>query len=66
MVVEISNDVELKNGKSNLHGWSQSEIWYRDKQIGWLESGNPDLYAGYTYTIKEEGNISRLKIFKNG
>ena len=48
---EISNDVTLENGKSNPFGWSQHEVHYQGKRIGWIESGCPtDFEEGYTFT----------------
>lgn len=46
---DISDDVELRNKKSNPFGWSQSEIWWQDKQIGWIESGGFDLNDGFSH-----------------
>ena len=51
---DIFNDVELKNGKANPFGWSQYEIYYKRKRIGWLESGYPmDFEKGFTFKIEE-------------
>ena len=47
---DISNDVSLENGKGNPFGWSQQEVHYQGKLIGWLESGNfMDFEKGYTF-----------------
>ena len=59
---DISDEIELKNGKSNPFGWSQHEIWLTkningaslSERIGWVESGNFDLVQGYTHKIVEE------------
>jgi len=48
---DVSDDLELKNKKANPFGWSQSEIWHGEKQIGWIESGSIDLSdKDYTFT----------------
>ena len=52
---DISDDVELVNGRALPGGWSQHEIHYADERIGWLESGYPsDFREGFTYTLTEE------------
>ncbi len=63
-MIEISDDIELRNGKSNPFGWSQHEIWYDNQRIGWIESGDIDLNDGYTYTEEKDNNRTRVKIFK--
>lgn len=58
---DISDEIELKNGKSNPFGWSQHEIWITKnvngallpERIGWVESGAFDLKPGYTYKTEE-------------
>lgn len=53
---DISDEIELKNGKSNPFGWSQHEIWWERKMngadisesIGWVECGAFDLKKGFT------------------
>ena len=37
--IDISDDVEFKNGRANGLGWVQEEVWYRGQKIGWLVSG---------------------------
>ncbi len=51
---EISDDIELKNKKSNPFGWSQSEIHYDGERIGWIESGGFDMNDGYLHTETKE------------
>ena len=59
---DISDEIELKNGKSNPFGWSQHEIWLTrningapiSERIGWVESGNFDLAVGYSHKVTEE------------
>ena len=46
--------MEMKNGKANPFGWSQHELYYKDKKIGYLESGEPYLEDGFTHSIKIE------------
>lgn len=50
---DISDEVELKNSKSNPFGWSQHEVHHLGKRIGWIESGAPDLQEPYTFTITD-------------
>ncbi len=53
--IDISDDCSFEKRKGNPFGWSQSEIHYKDKRIGWLESGYPmDFEKGYTFEVKEE------------
>ena len=48
--VDVSDEVEITNRKSNPFGWSQSELWHNGKQIGWIESGYFDfINSDYTY-----------------
>ena len=51
---EISDDIEIKNQKSNPFGWSQSEIWYKRKRIGFIESGGFHMDEGYLHTKEKE------------
>ena len=47
---DISDYVTLENGKSNPFGWSQYEIHYKNKRIGWFENGYPmDFEDGYSF-----------------
>ena len=64
---DISNEIELKNGKGNPFGWSQHEIHYDGKKIGWLESGTPqDFIDGYSFeVVRETANRERLKVYKH-
>jgi len=56
-VIDISDNIELKNSKSNSFGWSQHEIWHDKKHIGWIESGGVDLTDdSYAYEKKEEAD----------
>ncbi len=51
---EISDDVTLENGKANPFGWSQYEIHYDGKRIGWIENGEPmDFERGFTFSVEE-------------
>ena len=70
--IDISDDVELANGKSLPGGWSQYKIIYRHELIGWLESGYPCSFKeGYSAELKEEGknedgkNVTRCIIYKH-
>lgn len=52
--VDISDEIELKNGRANACGWSQKEVWHDGKQIGWLYCGElKDFVDGYSFEIKE-------------
>lgn len=62
--VEISDDIETRNGKGNPFGWSCSELVYVAKDVtghpsapehvGWLYCGEPDRIAeGFRYEIEE-------------
>lgn len=52
---DVSQEIELKNGKANPFGWSQYEVHHEGKMIGWLESGDPsDFRDGYTFSIVDE------------
>lgn len=51
---DISDSLELKNGKGNPFGWSQHELHYQGHRIGWLESGYPESFeGGYTWKIED-------------
>lgn len=47
--IDITDGIELRNGKSNPFGWSQYEVWLREQagedwieyQIGGIECGTP-------------------------
>lgn len=53
--VDISNECSVENSKSNPFGWSQQEIHYEGKRIGWIESGYPmDFEEGFSFETKEE------------
>lgn len=58
---DVSNSIELRNGKANPFGWSQYEIWRTDVEapgldirIGWLESGYLSLIEGYRCEERQE------------
>ncbi len=57
--VDISDEVEFKNGRGNPFGWSQEEIWYKGTRIGWLESGSLDMDE--PFYSSEEVKISENK-----
>jgi hypothetical protein len=40
---ECSDEVELRNGKSNPFGWSSHELWHHETKIGSLHCGEPKL-----------------------
>ncbi len=65
-LIDISDEIELKNGKGNPSGWSQQEIWHDNKIIGWLESGGifieHDDYC--SKTIRETKKRTRGIIYK--
>ena len=69
--IDISNEVKLKNGKANPFGWSQSEIHYKDKRIGWVENGYPsDFEDGYEFEAKKINDKTTqyliYKVIKDG
>lgn len=64
-MLDISNDIELKNGKSNPFGWSQEEVHYEGKRIGFLECGAFDMDEGYSVDSKKEGDVTRVFIYKD-
>jgi len=50
----ISDEVELTEGKANPFGWSQYRMMYGVEFVGWLESGYPmNLQPGVTFTEEE-------------
>lgn len=57
---DISDEIELKNGKGNPSGWSQHQIWWvrningakLEEKIGTVDSGHFMLADGFTY-VKE-------------
>ena len=60
--VDISDELELKDGKSNPFGWSQHKLVHVhnvngakvEDFVGWLESGSPMNFTdGYTYKIEK-------------
>jgi hypothetical protein len=59
--VDISNELETKNGKANPFGWSQSELWHKNNQIGWVECGAVDLFDGYTKKEAVEEIVEKLE-----
>ena len=40
---DVSNEIELVNGRGNPWGWSQHELHHRGQPIGWIECGKPDI-----------------------
>lgn len=65
-LLDISDEVELKNGRANPFGWSQQEIWYDGIRLGWIECGAVDLnIEGYTHKIIKEDKLTRLVIYKD-
>ncbi len=55
---DISDEIELTNGKANPFGWSQHKIMYGNEFVGWLESGKPmDFTEGFSFTITDEPNV---------
>ena len=61
---DISEEIELKNGKGNGVGWSQYEVWHEGRRIGWIESGCPmDFVEGYRFEEVPEGKDRRLLVY---
>ena len=59
---DISDELELQDGKSNPFGWSQYRLVHVhningskiEDFVGWLESGSPmNFVEGYTYKIED-------------
>ena len=42
---DISDQIELKDGKANPFGWSQYRMEWNGETLGWLESGSPSITA---------------------
>ncbi len=62
---DISDELELQDGKSNPSGWSQYKLVHVhnvngakiEEFVGWLESGAPmNFVKGYTFKIEEVEN----------
>lgn len=59
---DISDEIELKNGRSNPFGWSAADIYWKrhiggsviDEKIGSHYCGNITIEAPYTYVIVED------------
>lgn len=60
---DISDDIELRNGKSNPWGWSQSELWHVENvngakletKIGLVDCGEVNLRdSDYRHEIRDE------------
>jgi hypothetical protein len=59
--IDITEGIELRNGKSNPFGWSQHEIWIREQggevwieyKIGMLDSGAvSNMIEGFGYRVR--------------
>lgn len=52
---DVSDEVDLINGKSNPFGWSQHEVHHNGRKIGLLESGSfhPNKELNYTAEVRE-------------
>lgn len=61
---DCTAEVEWKNGKAALGGWSTAELWHNEERIG-------DHYCGeirvthpeYRHTLEPEGDHMRLRVF---
>jgi len=49
---DISDDVQLRDGKSNPWGWFQYRMEHKAKTIGFIECGGVYLDKPYTYKEK--------------
>lgn len=65
MKVDISDEVEFKNGKGNPFGWSVSDIYHLGAKVGGMYCGEPTVDApGYSLTLTDEGEgVTRCRIF---
>ncbi len=63
--IDISDEIELKNGRGNPFGWSQEEIWHDGKAIGWLECGKICIYNDdyYSEEVQESPKQKRGIIY---
>lgn len=70
-LVDVSDEVEFKNGKGNPFGWSVENIYHLGSRIGQIYCGEPKIdAANYSLTLtKESETVTRCRIFydnKNG
>lgn len=65
MKVDISDEVELKNGRSNPFGWSVQDIYHLGARVGEVYCGEPKIDApGYSFTLRKESKTqTRCRIF---
>lgn len=63
---DVSNEIELKNGKANGRGWSTDEIWHENKRIGEHYCGIITIdHPRYSFEMKiEDERTKRLIIYK--
>jgi hypothetical protein len=62
---DVSDEIELKNGKANPFGWSTYDIFHCGGKIGNLYCGEPrDFIKGYSYELKKEDEkTTRLIVY---
>jgi len=64
----VSNEVELRNGKANPFGWSYYELWHAGQKIGEIYCGEPKITdSDYRHECvqSDDGNI-QLVIYLKG
>lgn len=61
---DCSDEVELKNGKALLGGWSTDELWHNGERIGNQYCGAVTItHPHYRFTVVPEGDHKRLTIY---
>lgn len=48
----VSDEIELKDGRGNPFDWSQYQIVWKGENVGWLESGYP-IISGKNWQLAE-------------
>lgn len=68
---DISKECSLENSRGSIGGWSQYQIHYQGKCIGFLESGYPMSFdKGFSFECEERITLDgvkeiHLKIYKD-
>jgi hypothetical protein len=64
-MIDVSNEIEFKNGKGNPFGWSTSEIYISDTPIGTNYCGDINITdSRYSYEIiNVSPKLKRLKVY---
>ena len=52
--VDLTEGIELRNGRAKIGGWSTHEVWHNETYIADLYCGNPIyLLPGYGFRYEE-------------